>query len=74
MRRPFYLVWNPDTGYAKHKHPDKLCAELEAKRLTLANRGQEFIVLAPVSVSKIADVVTESFDYSSPDFEQDIPF
>lgn len=71
MKQPFYLVWNPATGQTKHRHFTKQDAENEANRLALLHRGQEFIVLAPVSSTKTVEVQKECYDYSDQD---EIPF
>lgn len=71
MKRPFYLVWNPITGYTRFKHESKQQAENEARRLALEHRGQDFIVLAPVTSTKSVDVQTEGFEY---ELQDEIPF
>jgi len=70
MREPFYLVWNPKTGYTKHRHVLKKQAEDEAKRLALVNRGEEFLVLMPISSTRVADVIVEHFNH----YDDGIPF
>ena len=77
--KPFYVVWNPPTGYTKFRHSSIKAAVEEAKRLALAHPNQEFIVLAPVSTSKKVDVQTTMFIYDPenapiPDLEDEIPF
>ncbi len=56
MRDIFYVVWQPDSGYTKFRHPSRNAAIQEAKRLALAHRGKEFIVLCS-SLSVIVDEV-----------------
>lgn len=68
MAQPYYVVWNPITGYTKYKHDTRQAAENEAKRLALEHRGQSFVVLAPISMMKIAEVQTTLFEYD------EIPF
>ena len=70
---PYFLVWNPPSGYTRKKHATLYDAEREAKRLALENKGSEFVVLAPVSSTKTADVVVDRFDYDHID-DKDIPF
>ena len=48
----FYLVWEPEDGYAKRKHDNKREAEIEAERLAGMNPKKEFYVLRALSVSK----------------------
>lgn len=71
MRQPFYLVWNPDTGYTMFRHESKQSAVNEARRLALLHRGSDFIVLAPVTSTKSIDVQVDDFDYSDND---ELPF
>lgn len=60
--RVFYVVWNPSTGYTRHKHYCLKEAEAEAKRLAVGNTGQEFIVLCSVSKFERNDVTKTTYD------------
>lgn len=40
----FWLVWQPESGPARHKHYDRLAAVNEAERLAIANPGKKFYV------------------------------
>lgn len=71
MNEAFYLVWNPKTGYTQFRHKTRAEAQKEAERMAKNNRGEEFIVLAPLSSSKVVDVETVGFRYTG---EDDIPF
>lgn len=44
----FWLVWNPESGYAKYRHDSEGTAVTEAKRLSEQNIGTEFHVLKSV--------------------------
>ena len=46
--KKFWLVWNPGTGHTHQKHYAFKDAEVEAKRLGLANLGQKFVVLEAI--------------------------
>lgn len=70
--KPFFVVWNPATGYTKFKHPTQEAADKEAERLARENRNSEFLVMAPVARFKAVDVTKEKFDYYLK--EEDIPF
>jgi len=43
--QPFFLVWNPKTGYTKRRHSTVQQAESEAQRLADKIPGTEFHVL-----------------------------
>ena len=45
QRPPFFLVWNPSTGYTKHRHKTPELAEKEAQRLADEFPGKKFHVL-----------------------------
>jgi hypothetical protein len=49
---PFFLVWNPRTGFTKHRHSTVQQAEAEAKRLSDLNMGVEFHVLLSLGYVK----------------------
>ncbi len=70
-KKPFFLVWNPEAGYVKYQHDSKESAEAEAERLAFMHKGQEFIVLCPLSSFKKIEIQKESFDYTDGD---EIPF
>ena len=60
--QPFYLVWNPRTGYTQHQHNTLGEAKTEAQRLARQNKGQEFIILSPVVKLQVADVIETVYD------------
>lgn len=45
QRPPFFLVWNPSTGYTKARHKTPKEAETEAQRLADLSPGTKFHVL-----------------------------
>lgn len=45
QRPPFFLVWNPSTGYTKKRHKTVESAETEAQRLADLNPKTKFHVL-----------------------------
>ncbi len=55
----FFLVWNPQGRAPTYKHCDRASAEAEARRLALANRGQEFVILGSVASFSVSDPVRE---------------
>lgn len=69
MKKAYFVVWNPSSGYTRFKHESEQAAEREAQRLAREHKGQEFVVLATRSVSKSSDVTTERFEP-----EDQIPF
>jgi len=54
----FYLVWEPQNGYTKHRHDHRHQAELEAERLAALNPGKDFYVLQALTQSAIKKPVT----------------
>lgn len=44
-RVKFWMVWNPQGRTPTHKHPTRLLADQEARRLSLLNPDQDFFVL-----------------------------
>lgn len=67
---PFYLVWRQGGGSPVVKHAHRDTAEREAEKLTRANPGEVFFVLAPVTRFVRSDIVRSTFD---PGFDE-IPF
>lgn len=67
--KPFYVVWNPATGYTRFRHESHRSAITEAERLAKEHEGQEFIVLQAITKSVSKTVVTEKYDY-----DDGIPF
>jgi len=47
----FFLVWEPQNGYTKHRHVSQLSATNEAERLAVENPGKEFFVLKALTQS-----------------------
>lgn len=45
QRPPFFLVWNPATGYCRRRHKTVEAAEAEAQRLANLNPQTKFHVL-----------------------------
>ena len=48
----FYLVWEPQNGYTKHRHEEQGQAEAEAERLADIYPGKEFFVLQALTMSR----------------------
>ena len=48
----FYLVWNPDRGLPKKRHPTLKSAQNEAERLAKKQPNESFYVLQTVSVDR----------------------
>ncbi len=65
---PFWLVWNPATGYARFRHPTQPQADAEAIRLANEHPGQDFYVLEPVTVAKKVAVEVRRFSSGEPPF------
>jgi hypothetical protein len=65
MKQPFFVVWQPSTGYTKYRHTSQEAAEEEAVRLAKQNLGQEFIVLLSMSSLVVNKVQREEFDLGS---------
>lgn len=60
--QPFYLVWNPSTGYTNHRHAHFNDAKTEAARLARAHPGQEFIILSPCLKIQKKDIIETEYD------------
>lgn len=58
---PFFVVWQPSTGYTKYRHGDEYAATAEAERLANLHDGQEFIVLRPVVSVQKTSIVRKRF-------------
>lgn len=58
----FWVVWNPFRGPPTMKHESRDRAQAEAERLARENPGENFYVLAALSVSRKSDVETTHFD------------
>lgn len=54
---PFFVVWNPEHGQPRFRHPDYQSALAEAKRLASINKGAQFYVLVSCSVASVRDPV-----------------
>lgn len=50
---PYFVVYNPDTGYTKFQHPSYQEALNEAKRLAAAHIGDRFVILCAVAVAEV---------------------
>lgn len=59
---PFWVVWNPQGNNPTMRHQSREAAQDEAERLARINPGQNFYVLASLSVSFKSDVTTTHFD------------
>ena len=70
-RKAYYLVWNPQTGYIKHKHKYSSSAKTEAERLARQHQGQEFVVLKAVASCKVDNLHWAEMSDNADDF---IPF
>lgn len=57
MSEVFFLVWNPETGYARQRHACFEDARREAERLAGKHPGQEFHVLVSMGRARKVDVV-----------------
>lgn len=49
----FWMVWEPESGYTKKRHPNFNAADAEAKRLARANRGKRYYVLRGVCYAEV---------------------
>lgn len=76
MKKPFYLVWNPQGGAPTYQHPSYQDAQVEAKRLARANPDQTFFVLESISGHMKIDVQSFSMNphVAQPKFGQDIDY
>lgn len=59
---PFWVVSNPEGNVPFVRHQSRDLAQGEAERLARINPGQNFYVLASLSVSFKSDVTTTHFD------------
>lgn len=62
MNQPFFLVWNPQSGYTKYRHETEEAAAEEARRLAVLHPGKEFIVLRPVESVKFSKSEIVKYD------------
>lgn len=62
----FYVVWNPDAGLPRVRHPSEHKAIAEAERLAAANPGQRFYVLAATHMSEHRTVTTTRLEFEMP--------
>ena len=67
---PFYLVWNPATGYTRHQHQSEQDARKEAERLARQVPGTKFFVLSVVACCRVPPPVTPMWTQ----YKVDIPF
>ena len=66
----FFVVWNPERGNPRYRHPTLSLAEGEAERLALDSPGQCFYVLAALSFARVQRPVT----VTKLNHDHDIPF
>jgi hypothetical protein len=64
MRKPFWVVWEPTSGYTRVQHDSPSKANCEAERLARENPGKEFIVLMSYSGAVRKSVDRIDFDLS----------
>ena len=55
MPEKFWIIWNPEWGLPKFRHPSLEFAKVEAKRLALLHPGQEFHVLESQGFMKASE-------------------
>lgn len=68
--KPFWVVWNPEGGPPRVRHPSERDADREAIRLAREHRGQTFIVLRSVCSLVAEDIRRTEYE---PEFDG-IPF
>lgn len=71
--KPFWLVWNPATKYAAHRHSDYPSAKAEALRLARLHPGQEFFILGTHGRIVKTDVHVDEWGMAEL-FTDEIPF
>lgn len=60
---PFFLVWNEDGHWPRHKHETRELAEAEAARLAGQTPGASFHVLGVMAtIATSPDIVGQRFD------------
>lgn len=64
----FYMVLCESTGYTRYRHENYNMALEEAKRLSMQNKGKEFIVLCAVASAITDNVIVKEVP------QDDIPF
>lgn len=69
MKKAFYLVWNPESGYTRCQHRTPEEAQAEAERLARLHKGATFIVLTPVGGAVSNDIQRLDFEH-----DDGIPF
>jgi len=55
MPEKYWIIWNPERGLPKFRHPSFEFAKVEAKRLALLHPGQEFHVLESQGFMKASE-------------------
>ncbi len=50
---PFFLVWNPATGYTRKRHKTADLAAVESERLAKENPNTTYHVLMPIGKCRV---------------------
>jgi hypothetical protein len=69
-----YLVWNQNSGYAKHVHYSESNANEEAERLARNHPGQRFCVLFILFSCIKNDILWEKADPKNNIDDSSVPF
>lgn len=71
----FYLVWSPTGIYApKYRHGTQTAATTEAERLAKECPGQQFFVMAALSLSSVPPITNKLTRDPEDKTDDDIPF